>query len=257
MKMRKGILVLLCVMALVIASVFGTLAYLTDTETATNTFTVGQVGLELDEFDYDHGTDADEDPSEETKPDGDGNVEVRDTKNKYHLLPGHTYDKDPIVTVESGSEKSYVRIIMTVHNASAVQAIIDADDTVKDGVTTSKGAIVDFKDLLTGWGDKWTYQGYEEADYDAAANTITFEFRYDGTPEGKVLNAEEELVDGDNRLQPLFKVLAVPGYVTNEQLAALETGGFQIDLVAHAIQAAGFNGNADAAWTAFDGQVNP
>ena len=46
---KKSILVVLSVLALVAASVFGTLAYLTDTDQATNTFTVGQVGLKLDE----------------------------------------------------------------------------------------------------------------------------------------------------------------------------------------------------------------
>ncbi len=39
---KKSILVLLCVFTLVAASVFGTLAYLTDTHSATNTFTVGK-----------------------------------------------------------------------------------------------------------------------------------------------------------------------------------------------------------------------
>jgi len=63
-------------------SVFGTLAYLTATDTVTNTFTVGKVQITLDE--------APVDANGETT-DGD-----RVKKNNYHLLPGHEYDKDPI-----------------------------------------------------------------------------------------------------------------------------------------------------------------
>ena len=50
---RKAILLVLCVILLVVASVMGTLAYLTDTEAVTNTFTVGKVGITLDETDVD------------------------------------------------------------------------------------------------------------------------------------------------------------------------------------------------------------
>ena len=98
---KKSILVVLSVLALVAASVFGTLAYLTDTDQATNTFTVGQVGLKLDEKDVDDST-----------PDKD-----RDTANKYHLLPGHTYVKDPTVHVDADSEDCY--LFVTVANGIA------------------------------------------------------------------------------------------------------------------------------------------
>ena len=47
----------------------------------------------------------------------------------------------------------------------------------------------------------------------------------------------------------LFESITVPSTATNEQIAALE--GFQINVVAEAIQADGF-ANADAAWAAFD-----
>ena len=240
MKRSKALLTLLCAAALVVTSVFGTMAYLTDDEAATNTFTVGRVHIKLDEADTDDST-----------PDKD-----RDQSNKYHLLPGHKYDKDPMVTVLSGSEASYVRMLMTVHNASAVQAIIDADD--KNG---GKGDIVDYADLFEGWQtDKWLYEDFEA---DAAANTITFEFRYYTTTDGYVdddNNAETPDVAKDVALEPLFTKLVVPGYVTNEQIAALygdleeAEGDFVVTVVAEAIQAAGFEGNEDAAWIAFDAQ---
>ena len=237
MKRSKVLLTLLCAVALVVTSVFGTLAYLTDKESVTNTFTVGQVHIKLDEADTDNST-----------PDAD-----RDQSNKYHLLPGHEYDKDPTVTVLKDSESSYVRMLMTVRNASAVQAIIDADD--KDG---SKGAVVDYADLFKGWqNDKWLYEGFEA---DTEANTITFEFRY---------YTAVAAPGSDVTLEPLFTQLVVPGYVTNDQIAALygtltdAEGDFVVDVVAHAIQASGFNADIenslsaeDVAWAAFDAQNN-
>ena len=50
MKKTKKVLILgLCAVLLVAASVLGTMAYLTDTKSVTNTFTVGNVAITLDE----------------------------------------------------------------------------------------------------------------------------------------------------------------------------------------------------------------
>ena len=76
MKTRnKALLLMLSAVTLVAASVFGTIAYLTDNESVTNTFTVGKVGLNLDEA--------------EVNTDGTKATENRVTENDYHLLPGH------------------------------------------------------------------------------------------------------------------------------------------------------------------------
>ena len=45
--MKKTIAIVALVVLVAVASVLGTLAYLTDTKTATNTFTVGNVKIEL------------------------------------------------------------------------------------------------------------------------------------------------------------------------------------------------------------------
>ena len=92
-KLRKVLLVTCCALALVAISVGATLAYLTDNESVTNTFTVGQVGISLDETDTDNSTQGEND---------------RDTANKYHLIPGQTYIKDPIVHVDADSESSWI-----------------------------------------------------------------------------------------------------------------------------------------------------
>lgn len=46
---KKALLLTLCAVLLVAASVLGTMAYLTSTDDVQNTFTVGQVSIKLDE----------------------------------------------------------------------------------------------------------------------------------------------------------------------------------------------------------------
>ena len=113
MKKTKAILMALCAVLLVAASVMGTLAYLTSTDTVTNTFTVGKVAITLDE----------------AKVDPDGTPvqgAARVDKNDYHLLPGHTYTKDPTVHVAADSEDCY--LFVKVENGIA--AIEDPSNTI-------------------------------------------------------------------------------------------------------------------------------
>lgn len=89
---RKALLLSLCAVLLVVASVMGTMAYLTDSAEVKNTFSVGKVKIDLDETDVDNST-----------PNAD-----RDKANSYILVPGQTYTKDPIVYVKADSEDSWV-----------------------------------------------------------------------------------------------------------------------------------------------------
>lgn len=96
MKSKKKVFVtVLCAAALVVASVLGTMAYLTSqTETVTNTFTVGNVEITLDETDV--------------TPMGVKDTDARVKGNEYKLIPGHTYIKDPTVHVDTDSEESWL-----------------------------------------------------------------------------------------------------------------------------------------------------
>lgn len=217
---KKIFLICLCVAAVFTTAIVGTLAWLMDTDSAVNTFTIGQVHITVDE----------------AKVNADGTPVVgadRVKTNEYHILPGMTYTKDPTLTVEADSEDAYARMILTVHNTSAVQAILD------------KYNLGDFSVLIGGWDkDIWLYEGYTE---DTTANTISFEFRY------------KEIVSKsttDTKLAALFETLVVPGEITGEEMQALYDGGFKMEVFGHAIQAAGFD-TADLAWAAFDQQVNP
>ena len=207
----KALGLLMAVVLLVTATVFGTMAYLTDTQEVVNTFTVGSVAIKLDE--------AEVNPDGTYKAGHDNRVEG----NSYKLMPGRTYFKDPTVTVLKGSESSYVRMLVTISDAEALKAAC--------------GGSFQFDEFFANWDEEnWTLFNTAE---DTEANTITCEFRYKEAVAAS---------DSDVVLDDLFESFTVPGSVTNSQLAALED--MQITVVAHAIQADGFD-DADAAWAAF------
>ena len=204
---KKILLVGLLVVLVAAVSVGLTVAYLTSADTVTNTFTVGDVEIALDE--------AAVNENGEAIPGAD-----RVKANTYKLIPGHTYVKDPTVTVKAGSAESYVRMLVTVTNSSAFDAVLPN---------------ADLRAIFGGYDDsKWTYvKNTENAD-----NTRTYEFRYHTTV----------TASADKALEPLFTGITVPGNVNNDQLKTLE--GAQIIVEAEAIQADSFD-NADAAWAAF------
>lgn len=121
-KTSKALLLMLCAVLLVAASVLGTMAYLTSTDTVTNTFTVGNVKITLDEQDVDDST---------------ANAD-RDQANSYKLLPGHTYTKDPTIHVDASSEDCYL-FVKVVNEIAA----IEGTTTVADQMTTRGWKVVD------------------------------------------------------------------------------------------------------------------
>ena len=95
MKTRtKALLLTLCAELLVCATVLATMAFLMDTAKVTNTFTVGNVEIKLDEAAVDE--------------DGKATEERTEVGNEYRLIPGKTYDKDPKVTVVANSEDCWL-----------------------------------------------------------------------------------------------------------------------------------------------------
>ena len=212
MKSKKKVFVtVLCAVLLVAASVLGTMAYLTSNDEVVNTFTVGNVQIKLDEA--------------KANPDGSLVANADRVKaNSYKLLPGHTYNKDPMVTVLKGSESSYVKMTVTFTKAAELDAIF-----------APNGA--DMTSIFNGYDStNWTYKGNTK---DTSANTRTYEFWYKETVAAP---------DGDVALDALFDSITVPGTITNAQLATIE--GMTITVNGYAIQADGF-ANAEAAWAAY------
>ena len=233
----KALLLTLCAVLLIAASVLGTMAYLTSTDTVTNTFTVGKVEIKLDETDV-------------TNPTGS-----RVQANSYKLMPGTTYTKDPTVTVKAGSEESYVRMKVTFNNAAALMEMLPSADNLEDFTPDEIALIKKIAPILfltnytavdAGWLPEYTMFGMEKtlADpnyfvYDAANDTVTYIFYYPTTVTATT---------ADVTLPALFDTIKVPEHVTGEQLAKLNN--FKITVIAEAIQAGSFANAADA-WSHF------
>lgn len=244
----KALLMSLCAVLLVAASVLGTMAYLTDSKDVKNTFTVGNVAIKLDEAKVDeNGTQV---------VDKDGNPVARVTENEYKLLPGHTYTKDPTVTVLKPSVASYVRMKVTFNNAKEIIAMCTDPEFVGE-VTGVENAypLIRMVKFVEANAAKWdgiipdnmvdTEEMLADAKYfayDAEADTLTYYFYY---------TEPVAAIDADVKLATLFDSVKVPEWATGDQLKALQ--GFEINVVAEAIQADGFE-NVDAAWAAFAAQ---
>lgn len=249
----KALLMSLCAVLLVAASVLGTMAYLTDSKDVKNTFTVGNVAIKLDE--------AKVDEMGNLVKNQDDTLADRVTHNEYKLLPNHTYVKDPTVTVLKPSVDSYVRMKVTFNKASQIIAMC-TDPEYADEVTGVENAfpLIRMVNFVEANAAKWdgiipdndveTEDMLDNPKYfDAKNDTLTYYFYY---------NEAVAAPAADVKLDTLFDSITVPQWVTGDQLAKLD--GFQITAVAEAIQADGFvdaNGDpsADAAWTAFAAQM--
>ena len=207
----------LCVALAVLTIAGTTLAYLTSKDTVTNTFTVGNVSITLDE------AAGNADGTLKYKEDGTTLADRVDAK-RYKLIPGHTYNKDPMVTVLEGSESSYIKMTVTFSNAAELDAIF-----------APNGA--DMTSIFEGYDSKnWIAKGSTK---DTANNTRTYEFWYKETVAAP---------DADVALDALFDNITVPGTITKEQLATIKD--MTITVNAYAIQADGF-ATAEAAWAAY------
>ncbi len=144
--MKKKITALcLCIAMVAIAIVGASLAYFTDTKTAANTFTLGNVKIALDEADINGG-------------------ESRVTSNSYTVMPGAECPKDPIVH-NTGDNSAYIRGKVTVADWTAELAkYFDYQGELKDSLTLL------VKSLNTGWT-------VESASADANGN-VTFVLKY-------------------------------------------------------------------------------
>lgn len=218
---RKALLLTLCAVLLVAASVFGTIAYLTETEAVTNTFTVGQISMSMDEAKVNEA-------GQKLNTDGEvwetgDTYAVRVTANKYHLLPGQTYSKDPIIHVDADSEDSYIFIKVDNNGIEAIE------ETATDYISVSAQI------LTNGW-TWWKKEG-------------NVHYFYQDYTKGQ-----------DDKELEVFRQFKVGDSVNNEQLKAFydeaaENGGEAkaVIVTAYAVQKAGFDSYADA-WNATFGK---
>lgn len=201
---NKALLLSLCAVLLVAASVLGTMAYLTSQDAVTNTFSVGSVAITMDELDVDNSTEGEND---------------RDKANNYKLLPGHLYTKDPIIHVASTSEDCYL-FVKVVNEITAIEDATTVADQMK-----AKGWIA-----VDGAENIYVYVGTAEgasAPLAVAANSkipVFESFKIKGSV------ANEELADYAN------KTITVTAY-------AVQKDGFESETAANIWNTA-FNASA-------------
>lgn len=131
----KAIVTALCAVLLVVVSVLGTMAYLTSQDKVTNTFTVGNVKIILDEKDVDGSTTS-------TTTSG------RDRGNSYKLIPGTTYEKDPTVHVDANSESCWIFVKLE----NELKDIID-DTTVENQMVAKGWVLIDSTNNIYAYKD--------------------------------------------------------------------------------------------------------
>lgn len=125
--MKKKITAIALVVCLVaVAVVGGSLAYFTDEEKATNTFTVGNVDITL------------------TEPEWDAALEEDETAAT--LIPGREIAKDPTITVEETSQRAYT--FMKVQLSDDFAQLIAAYATAQKIDTTNE---TQMKALIGKW----------------------------------------------------------------------------------------------------------
>lgn len=226
-----GILMMTAI-ALVAATVFVTVAYLTSSAAVTNTFTVGNVGIKM----YESAVKVDGVYPNDVYPD-DPTIhgDMKDaTGNNYHLLPGKTYTKDPTIYVDASSDKSilFVKIRNTIReieygnfkHADGTSSVADsAKPTIREQM--EERGWVWFKETPTGtvyvYGTKTTTEG----------NEVTT-----ATP-----------VIGGQSID-VFKSFSIDEHAEN--LAVY--GGAKVNITAFAIQVDGGFTSAHEAWAAIE-----
>ena len=120
MKNKKtALLLVLGAILLVAATMFGTVAYLTSTDTVENTFTVGKVAITLDESPVDAA--------------GKAVAGDRVKANGYKLVPGREYDKDPTIHVDASSEAAYLFVAITDEIAAIQDSKTVAEQLEENG----------------------------------------------------------------------------------------------------------------------------
>lgn len=105
--MKKKVLSIVAVVLVLCCAIGGTLAWLTDkTDPVVNTFTVGDI-----------------------------NIELKETTTNYKMVPGNTISKDPKVTVQANSEACW--LFVKVEKSSNFDSFMTYD--MADGWTALPG----------------------------------------------------------------------------------------------------------------------
>lgn len=141
------------------------------------------------------------------------------------IIPGGQYDKKPWVR-NTGAYDQWIRMKVTFTDAAAWQAICEKYD-------------IELTSLLVGYdANEWTQDANVVTD--TTNDTVTYTFYLN-----RKLQPHDEVPNGDAWL---FTSVNLPTQLTQEDMAAL-AGGFELKLVAEAVQADNTGASAQEAFT--------
>lgn len=191
--MKKRTMIFITAMVLLFAIVTGsTIAYMTKTtDPVINTFTYGNVLIDLDEAPVD--------------AEGQATTGSRVKANKYRLYPGKQYDKDPTVHVDADSENCYL-FVKVVNNIASIEA---AGDTTIAAQMSAKG----WK-LVTGKNDIYYYDGKTQGSNDT---TVTVSKGEDIVVFEKIkiaTNADLNSISSDAKVKVVAYAIQAEGFNT-------------------------------------------
>lgn len=257
--MKKKITALcLCVALLAVAVVGASLAYFTDTDNATNTFTVGNVAINLieQERDGNGGLKAFENGKKLSPIVGSAQT---DPKDEYGMPTSKNY-VDKMVTIQNtGSEKAYIRAYFAIPSA-----LDNGYETFNAGLNTLhfnfgnkvvNGVISSTEGVEWQWthGSKWNY-------FETTIGNIKYNVYY--ADYYKALDPHaitEQLVQGVY-LDKSFDMKDGKAYAFGKELTVDEGWNWNeisCPVFAVACQADGFDNAADAITAAFGANYNP
>lgn len=252
--MKKKILVLCLVVALAVTAVVGgTLAYFTDTDDAKNTFTVGNVNIELLESSLHrenagvpNGATSDSELWSDVRMEGSNNTSEYKAGDSYYtdaqikadaaeytcddvkLNPGESYHKMPYV-VNTGANDAYIRIRVMIP-AALDTAILNSSMYTSSAMQRGEFYPMDYDNSGTVERDGIKY------------NVYTF-------------TRIKPLAPNEMTYWNVWGTVHMDADVNNAEIAQLiPNGTFNVLVEADAIQADTF-ADATAAWAAFDAQA--
>ena len=223
-KKILGVALVVCILVLSVASV--TMAYFTDEKAMTNTFTVGNVAIKLDENVV---------KQDETNGNYVANGTARTEQGfdiPTSLFPMQNISKDPTIT-NTGSEDAFFGAVITIKNGAEADANADVASMLKiaDDETGVNDKAVNISAFLVNLVSNGATVTYEKANGDL---TITI-----------VFNDAKETDDSVT----LFTSVQIASAWNNTEMANL--ADLEIVVNAYAVQTAGFANAAEALAAAF------
>lgn len=218
MTKKRFVAILLCVTLVALAAIGATFAYLTDTKTVNNTFTMGNVKITLDETDI-------------KNPNG-----ARVTSNEYNVYPGAVVTKDPIVH-NTGKNGAYVRAVVTIEDGMNWLGLYN------ENVWTAPQEAA-FNAMI----NNTLGEGWELVD-------ITYDMSGPNHPTSDFVATLKytNVLEAGKDTTAMFSQIAFPTKLTGNDVTSRidQNGEFGINVVAQAIQADGFE-NWEDAFAAYD-----